>query len=1108
MPLELSFLENLRAELEILAAVPGDLNDRFAVLSQFFNRFVRVLSKEELMVFKNFYAKFRYVLRSVPLTDAERENFDALRKSIRLGNNTGEWNERAVNQGWMLLSLVLSAAEGNKVIPTDYKENYFTARYPRLSSLAHKTMRVLCKSFSPLYEGEDVAEPYFILHAYDLEYLEGEIEIYIKRHQFSDFTYLRNILLENAVLLFHNVVGTETPFRYSTHYDTLIVLEPDFLIDASAIGECFSAEGSNANIFFLSKLVANLPGAAALKGTIVGHYLDEMIRQPEMDAGEIFHVAQKNNALRAAQLGRNEMMLMRKSIRDEHLSNIGLLIKRERSKELWIEPTYFSASYGLQGRLDLLAIDDALDAKDIIELKSGSPTNPERGAPWVNHLMQVVSYDLLLNSTYGEDRRGFSAIFYSKCQVAPYRQVVSEHRERTQALRVRNYLVSKLYRLAGRDFELLQDIKERGISCIPRFSLEELGRFQQWYDPSRIASQYYHELLAFTLREMINAKVGDFLSEDDEDVNGFATLWLNDLQHKETNFRVVYGLNVIGMDEDLGHIRLSIPNRNPHAFRKGDLVILYPATADDYDCMRQHILKGSINELSLTSLTVSINNKQTNYGFIKRHSDWAIEPDLYERNYWSVFSCLINVINCSDRKKKILFGHEAPAFDEHSLVYPEHLTATQRKTIQDAVNARDYYLLQGPPGTGKTSTFLVNYVRQSLSVKQDKIVILAFTNSAVENICESFKVSRDGDPVQYIRLGSRYVSDDSLFDKQLIDDNPDNWRRIIDSHQVFVSTVATFQNNLLLLKKFIPFRHVVIDEASQLTEAQLSGIIAAFDKFVLIGDHKQLPAVVTQEEKLCMIPPGGYLDRLNISDLRVSLFERLFRNAKAKGWHAGYGQLVDHYRMHDQIASLIKKDYDKALIAGTDRQLSMEAPYVLANDNPFYAISKSRIVFVESLADSGGGLKRNAAEATMVVALVKMLVQDGKFELKDIGVITPFRAQIVEIKRSMPEQWLEEDQFVIDTVERFQGGQRKVVIFSTTVSSPRQLSSIQSIAGNDADQTDRKLLVSISRAQEQIIVLGNPEALGASPEYSRFMERCKEDGGYFDRVFSDVVLRA
>lgn len=1105
MQSEPTLLENLRAELEVIEAAPIDRNDRFVALSQFFNRFIRILSKEELMVFKNFYAKFRYVLRSAPLTDAERENFDALRKSIRLGNKTGDWDDRAIKQALFLLNLVLSALEGDKIVPKGYKPHYFTARFPRLSSSAHKTMRVLCKSISSLYDGEDVAEPYFILQAYDLENLEDEIEIHIKRYQFSDFTYLRNILLENAVLLLHHVVGTETPFRYSTHYDTLIVLEPDFLIDASAIGECFSSEGSNADIFFLSRLVANLPGTAALKGSIVGHYLDEMIRQPTLDAEEIFYAAQKNNALRAAQFGKTEMASIQKSIREEHLPNIVSLIKKESSKELWIEPTYFSSSYGLQGRLDLLAIDNALGAKDIIELKSGSPTKPELGAPWVNHLMQVVSYDLLLNSTYGEDRRGFNAIFYSKCQVAPYRQIVSEHHERARALQIRNYLVSKIYRLAGRDFEILRDIKERGIAGVPKFSVDELSRFQQLYDPARIASQYYQEMLAFTLREMINAKVGDFLSEDDEQLNGFATLWLNDLQHKENVFRVIYDLKVAGMDEESGHIRLLIPGRTPHAFRKGDLVILYPSTEAGYDCMRQHILKGSINELSLTSLTISINNKQTNYNFIKRHDHWVIEPDLYERNFWSIVSCLINVIGCSDRKKKILFGHEQPSFDAHVLEHPASLTATQRKTIQDAVNARDYYLLQGPPGTGKTSTFLVNYVRQSLSIKQDKIVILAFTNSAVEKICESFRAPKDGVPVNYIRLGSRYVSDEFLFNERLSDDNPDNWRQIIGSHQVFVSTVATFQNNLLLLKRFIAFKHIVVDEASQLTEAQLSGIIAAFDKFVLIGDHKQLPAVVTQEDKLCTIPRGGYLDQLNISDLRISLFERLFRNAKEKGWHAGYGQLIDHYRMHEQIAVLIKKDYDKDLIAHGVRQLTKEAPYALPDDHPFYAVSQSRVVFIESLLD-GGGLKRNALEARMVVKLVKMLVEDGKLELKDIGIITPFRAQIVEIKRNMPQEWLEEEQFITDTVERFQGGQRKVVIFSTTISSLRQLSSIQSMGSNDADRTDRKLLVSISRAQEQIIVLGNQEALGASPGYRHLMTRSKDKGGYFDRSFSETIL--
>ncbi len=65
----------------------------------------------------------------------------------------------------------------------------------------------------------------------------------------------------------------------------------------------------------------------------------------------------------------------------------------------------------------------------------------------------------------------------------------------------------------------------------------------------------------------------------------------------------------------------------------------------------------------------------------------------------------------------------------------------------------------------------------------------------------------------------------------------------------------------------------------------------------------------------------------------------------------------------------------------------------------------------------------------MVVALVKMLVEEGKFELRNIGVITPFRAQIVEIKRDMPQEWLEDEEFIIDTVERFQGRATKRLLY-------------------------------------------------------------------------------
>ena len=325
-------------------------------------------------------------------------------------------------------------------------------------------------------------------------------------------------------------------------------------------------------------------------------------------------------------------------------------------------------------------------------------------------------------------------------------------------------------------------------------------------------------------------------------------------------------------------------------------------------------------------------NIQTNYSFIRAYDFWVIEPDVFERNFWSTVSCLFNVLSCSEAKKRLLFGHNKPDFDEGDDYCNPDLTENQNHVINQALNARDYYLLQGPPGTGKTSTFLVNYTREVTAKTQDKIVVLAFTNKAVEKICESFKHPRKGAPIKYIRLGNKHVTDVNLFSEMLADDNPDNWRKIIDEHQVFVTTVATFQNNWLLLKSFIPFRQVIIDESSQLTEAALAGILVLFEKFILIGDHKQLPSVVTQSEKTCIVH-RDYLKRMGIDDLRVSLFERLTRNAEAKGWTNAYGQLTHHYRMHKDIAALISHNYKEELVPASQgrsvKQLRINYPVII-----------------------------------------------------------------------------------------------------------------------------------------------------------------------------------
>lgn len=1099
-------------ELVLVEKARVRIAERQNVLSKLLRRLVISVTNDELVAFRNFYARFRYLLSKMDSSTADQQNLDAFRKWVREGDDK-KLTDKAIQQGvWLMRKLINSLSE--KTLPGAAAGNagenpdaptkktsagYFSRLFPHRNYAKLKTLKILCADWTEIQYTD--GQPWFIVNGYDLEELDRPVTIHVRQDPHYNYMAVRNLLTEDAVWQFQHIRALPSgEHDYETTFDTLITLEPDYLMEATGIGECYSSMGANSDIYFLSRLVEDLPGTSALKGSIVGYYLDELLQKPVKGKEEIYRTAQKNNALKAAQFGRGQMQEIKESIFTEHLPNIETLVRREQTKELWIEPTYFSAEYGLQGRLDILSKDRKNGARDIIELKSGNPSNPNRSIAWVNHKVQVICYDMLLESTYGGDRKGTNAVFYSKCTISPYRNLVSDFGEKRWMLEKRNEIVARIYELAAGNYATLLRIKETGIPCLPAFNEGLLGNFQGAYQPGRITTEYYQEMVSFLLRELINAKVGNQLREEDEEQpNGFAGLWLDSLDEKQGDFRILYDLTVTGKDMEKGTIALSITKEIDHAFRKGDPVIMYPGNNGQYSALTQHILKGSLESIHLDRLVVSLNNKQTDYSFIDEHDNWAIEEDIFERNYWSAVSCLFNVLTAGDRKKRLLFGHEQPALHEQQPYTNKELTLTQVTTVQQALNARDYYLLQGPPGTGKTSTFLVSYIKESLARTNQRIVVLAFTNKAVEKICESFRKPRNGgEPILYTRLGSRHVRDTALFTEQISGDNPDSWRETLHQHRVFVCTVTTFQNNWLLLRKFIPFHQVVIDEASQLTEAAIAGVLTLFEKYVLIGDHKQLPAVVTQDAKSCQTK-SAYLNKLGITDLRVSLFERLFHNARKKEWNYAYGQLQDHYRMHEDIAGLIAAHYKAGLVAALPEQRDRGAVYSLPAGHFLEAFSRHRVLFIESPEDRDSGFKKNTKEALIAATIANTLIAEGVVKPKEIGIITPFRAQIGAIKKHLRKELLEDEDFIIDTVERYQGDERKIIIFSTTIGHARQAGSIRSISSDNLSTTDRKLQVSISRARNQLIILGNASALRGAEEYGELLAQIEGQGGYYQR---------
>ena len=538
------------------------------------------------------------------------------------------------------------------------------------------------------------------------------------------------------------------------------------------------------------------------------------------------------------------------------------------------------------------------------------------------------------------------------------------------------------------------------------------------------------------------------------------------------------------------------------------MVIIYPKIGGVYEPLKQHIFKGSIKIINQKRIVVSLFNKQTDYSFIEKYEFWALEPDIFERNYWSSIACLLEVLACSMEKRQLLLGHLEPQNLSINYQANTFLTSNQNQIIRQALEAKHYYLLQGPPGTGKTSIFLVNYVQNLLKLNKKNIFILAFTNKAVEQICKALKFPRHGELIDYLRLGNKTVVDENLLAEKLTGDNADLWRKYLQENQVFVATVSTFKDKYLLLREFVgEFDQLIVDEASQLTEADLAGIVVLFNKFVLIGDQKQLPAVITQSGKDCLVKTKEF-SRYNIdfTDLRMSLFERLITNAKAKGWDHCYGQLTEHYRMHRDIASLIAHHYDRQLVEQREQQREREPNYGEDGNYLLKKLGKSRAIFMET--PSAIGMQRNNTnEAIIAATIVKTYWENNLFPAEEIGVIAPFRAQVAEINQQL-ERILGNANLpiVVDTVERFQGDERELIIFSTTISWSKQVANIQSIADHDSQGTDRKLLVSISRAKSKQIILGNSSQLQFAPAYRELIKHIEQSNGLIDLEIGQKIV--
>ncbi|MGL5919510.1 MAG: AAA domain-containing protein, partial [Bacteroidales bacterium] len=96
----------------------------------------------------------------------------------------------------------------------------------------------------------------------------------------------------------------------------------------------------------------------------------------------------------------------------------------------------------------------------------------------------------------------------------------------------------------------------------------------------------------------------------------------------------------------------------------------------------------------------------------------------------------------------------------------------------------------------------------------------------------------------------------------------------------------------------------------------------------------------------------------------------------------------------------------------------------------------------------------------------------------EVGIITPYRSQIALIRKALKEKGFEGvDEVMIDTVERFQGSQRNVIIYSFCINRFYQFSFLCNTIEENGFLIDRKLNVAMTRARKQLFLVGNKELI-------------------------------
>lgn len=939
----------------------------------------------------------------------------------------------------------------------------------------------------------------------------------------KDFTYLVPFIKQGSQL---NIVApVKSPAGQLL--PELIIYEPDYLMDITSVASCFESYGTTHLNNLISRFKKEEVTKPMLLGNLVGQILDDTIHSAnpspyEKSAQEFF----RNAYAKILAIGGVDRQFHEdaRSQQQNIISAIDTLLNEQKSfdkKKTLLEPSFFCEMLGLQGRMDMLQ----KDLRVLVEQKSGKGTwgSDDRGGAkyHTKHYVQVLLYQAIIHYGYGLNNGDISSyLMYSKYPLPLIRTGNSPATLR-EAIEIRNRITAQdiafansgfdsLLTLSADDFLKNEDKREYFDKYI-RPDIEDV--LDSLKNADSTARKYALSMLKFVQTEHLSAKTGfNSLTSD----AGFAGAWNTPYGEKIASGNILDGLTVKEFQTDaysgaITHVVMNMPEYGSDFlpnFREGDIAAMYFYRKNEIpDIRRSAVIRTEVFRIAPSELTLKLRAPQADKLIFDngKNSLAAIEHDLFDSSFSSLYRGIFSLLTAENSRRKLLLGQRTPQNDASQELSGDY--GAFNPLVQRAKRAKDMFIVIGPPGTGKTSHALLNIVLEELKNPSAKILLAAYTNRAVDEICSKI----DRAEIPFVRIGS-HLGCSPAWRKNLLSEAVKGCRQLKDietflkSQRVFTGTIHAVTGALSMLEKY-DFSLAVIDEASQILEPQMLPLLTAggiggntVKKFILIGDHKQLPAIVRQPQTLSLVSDPE-LKGIKLFDCRNSFFQRML--ALSRNEETGeYDPNTVYYlslqgRMHCQVAAFASEMFYGSNLnpVPLEHQLR-EIPSIPAYSFIGEALNKHRVIFIDVKPEEQDLLKAdnaNRAEAKIVADTIAEIIRregDDFDPETSVGVIVPYRSQIMAIRNAIAEKEIKNTERIsIDTVERFQGSQRKYVIYSTTIKRLSQLSFLTANRFEENDSIiDRKLNVALTRTQSHIVIIGYSSLLCRDFLYSKLCE--------------------